>query len=265
MFLKSVRYQVRQSPRPVGDRPTPRHLMKTMPIPSARLTTRHPPKVGRKDILLADDHPLMRAGIKSLIHQQPDLRITAEASTPAEAFTHLSRQVPDLLLTDLQMPGRCGTEFIEDVLAVHPTLPILVLSMHDERLYAASVLNVGAQGYLMKGAAGEHLLQAIREVLNGDVFLSDTVKKDILRSLRTPGPRNSASPVKPLTNREFQIYQQIGMGKKPRDIADDFGLSVRTVDAHRCNMRNKLELEDLADLTLHAVRWVEANARGPRS
>jgi len=239
--------------------------MKTAPPLLSRAILRQPPKVGRKDILLADDHPLMRAGIRTLIHQQPDLRVTAEANTPAEAFTHLSRQVPDLLLTDLNMPGRSGTEFIEDVLALHPTLPILVLSMHDERLYAASVLNVGAQGYLMKGAAGEHLLQAIREVLSGDVYLSDSVKKDILRGLRTPAPRNSASPVKPLTNRQFQIYQQLGMGKKPREIAHDFGLSVRTIDAHRCTMRNRLELGDLADLTLHAVRWVEANARGPRS
>lgn len=239
--------------------------MKTANPLLSRPSLRHAPKVGRKNILLADDHPLMRAGIKTLIQQQPDLHVAAEASTPAEAFTHLSRQVPDLLLTDLQMPGRCGTEFIEDVLAVHPGLPILVLSMHNERLYAASVLDVGAQGYLMKDAAGEHLLKAIREVLSGDVYLSDTVKKDILRGLRTPGPRNSASPVKPLTNREFQIYQQIGMGKKPREIARAFGRSVRTIDAHRYNMRNKLELEDLADLTLHAVRWVEANAKGPRS
>jgi len=239
--------------------------MKITPKASEKAALRRTEKVGKKNILLVDDHPLMRAGIKQLINQEPTLNVYAEAGSPAEAFTQLTKKVPDLLLTDLCMPGRAGTEFIEDVLAVYPDLLILVHSMHDEKLYAESVVNVGAQGYLMKGEAGEYLLKALHEVFSGNVYLSEEVKRIILNGLKNPRPTNSKSPVKPLSNREFQIYEQIGEGLKPRETAAKYGLSIRTVDAHRCNIRAKLNLPDFAALTRHATLWVESNGKGPKS
>jgi DNA-binding NarL/FixJ family response regulator len=211
----------------------------------------------RRNILIVDDHPFMRAGLAQLIERQPDLHVSGEAGDPAEAIRALAKSKPDLILTDLTMPGRSGLEFIKDLKAADATLAILVVSMHDEVVYAERALRAGARGYIMKEAGGENLLAAIRQVLRGEVYVSPRMSARILDDLSARKPRGSSSPIEKLTDREFEVFQLIGHGKSTRDIATQLHLSTKTVDVHRSHIKEKLELKDVTALIRHAVRWVE--------
>ena len=225
--------------------------------PSASSAASAPAIPAKKRILLVDDHPFMRAGLAGLIDRQADLMVCGEAGNPAEAFQELQRSKPDLVLTDLTMPGRSGLEFIKDLLAAEPKLTVLVISMHDEVVQAERALRAGARGYIMKEAGGENLLTAIRQVLRGEVYVSPRMSARILEGLSGSKPRGSSSPIGKLTDREFEIFQLIGQGKSTRDIAEQLHLSTKTVDVHRSHIKEKLELRDVTALIRHAVRWVE--------
>ncbi|MFM1749050.1 MAG: hypothetical protein RLZZ188_2716 [Verrucomicrobiota bacterium] len=228
------------------------------PAPAAPETAPPP----RRRVLLVDDHPFMRAGLRQLIDRQSDLVVCGEAGNPAEAFQQLSRGRPDLVLTDLTMPGRGGLEFLRDLRAAHEDLAILVVSMHDEGVYAERALRAGARGYIMKEAGGENMLAAIRRVLGGEVYVSPRMSARILDALSTGRPRGSRSPIEQLTDREFEVFQLIGQGKSTRDIAAELHLSPKTVDVHRGHIKEKLELRDVTSLIRHAVRWVETRREG---
>jgi DNA-binding NarL/FixJ family response regulator len=231
--------------------------------PRARKTTsapkaeEHPPAQQKKRILLVDDHPFMRVGLASLIDRQPDMSVCGEAGNPAEAFKELPKCKPDLVLTDLTMPGRSGLEFIKDLKAAEPNLAILVISMHDEVVHAERALRAGARGYIMKEAGGENLLTAIRQVLRGEMYVSPRMSARFLENMSGAKPRGSTSPIEKLTDREFEIFQLIGQGKSTRDIAGQLHLSTKTVDVHRSHIKEKLDLKDVTALIRHAVRWVE--------
>jgi DNA-binding NarL/FixJ family response regulator len=241
------------SPRPKKARP--KHA-----VPAASSATEKP----RRRILVVDDHPFMRAGLAQLLDRQPDLQVSGEASNPVEAFRELARAKPDLVLTDITMPGRSGLEFIKDLQAAAPQLPILVISMHDEAIYAERVLRAGGRGYIMKEAGGENLLAAIRQILQGQVYVSPQMSAKILEGLSGKSPRASASPIGKLTDREFEVLLLIGAGKSTRDIASQLHLSTKTVDVHRGHIKEKLGLKDTTALVRHAVRWVETE-RGTQS
>jgi DNA-binding NarL/FixJ family response regulator len=224
-----------------------------------------PPKPAapaRKSVLLVDDHPFMRAGLRQLIDRQPDLLVCGEAGNPAEAFQQLAGRVPDLILTDLTMPGRGGLEFLRDLRAGHEKVPILVVSMHDEGVYAERALRAGARGYIMKEAGGENLLAALRRVLAGEIYVSPRMSARILDAISARRPRGSSSPIERLTDREFEVFQLIGQGKSTRDIAGELHLSPKTVDVHRGHIKEKLGLRDVTSLIRHAVRWVETRTEG---
>ena len=221
-----------------------------------------PAAPSRRRILLVDDHPFMRAGLAALIDRQADLMVGGEAGNPAEAFALLERTGADLVLTDLTMPGRSGLEFIKDLRAARPDLAILVVSMHDEVVFAERALRAGARGYIMKEAGGENLLAALRRVLSGEVYLSARMSARILEGLSVRRPRGSQSPIERLTDREFEVFQLIGQGKSTRDIAGQLHLSPKTVDVHRSHLKEKLGLRDATALIRHAVRWVETQGGG---
>lgn len=225
---------------------------KTVPVRSAGTQAS-----ARKKILLVDDHPMLRAGLAALVNQQLDLAVCAEADEPGKALQAIPRVKPDLVVTDLTMPGRGGLEFIKDVQAMHPGLPMLVVSMHDEMLYAERALRAGARGYLMKEAGGEKLLLAIRQILGGQVYVSERMSASLFDSMTTRRPRGSSSPIEKLSDREFQVFQLIGQGRNTRDMARQLSLSPKTVDVHRANIKEKLGLPDGTALVRHAVRWVE--------
>ena len=221
-----------------------------VPVSAAAAPVRH-------RILLVDDHPFMRAGLAQLIDHQPDMMVCGEAGNPVEAMQAVVSTKPDLVLSDLTMPGRSGLEFIKDLRAAHENLAILVVSMHDESVFAERSLRAGARGYIMKEAGGENLLAAIRQILRGEVYVSPRMSARILEGLSGSRPRGSSSPIEKLTDREFEVFQLIGQGKSTRDIAEQLHLSPKTVDVHRANIREKLELTDVTALIRHAVRWVE--------
>lgn len=226
---------------------------KSKPAPMASA----PAAAARKRILIVDDHPFMRAGLAQLIDRQPELMVCGEAGNPAEAQQFLAVKGADLVLSDMTMPGRSGLDFIKDLQALHAGLPILVVSMHDEVIYAERALRAGARGYIMKEAGGENLLAAIRQVLGGQVYVSARMSGLLLDSFSGRKSRDSASPFGVLTDREFEIYQLIGQGKNTREIATQLGLSSKTVDVHRSNVKTKLGLRDMTALVRHAVHWLE--------
>lgn len=210
----------------------------------------------RHRVFLVDDHPMMRAGLAALIRSQSDLDVVGEASDASSALSAIIAARPDLVVTDLTLPGRSGVELIKDLVAQLPSLRILVLSMHDEMVFAERVLRAGARGYLMKEAGGERLLVAIREVLDGRVSVSPRMAAALLDSLSGPQPRGGHSPIGRLSDREFQVFERIGQGMTPREIAAEMGISLKTVDVHRANLKTKLSLAHMSDLVGYAVRWV---------
>jgi DNA-binding NarL/FixJ family response regulator len=213
--------------------------------------------------LIVDDHPMTRDGLANLINKQPDLKVCCEAAEPAEALQKIAKGKPNLILSDITMPGRSGTEFIKDVVALHPGIPILVVSMHDELIYAERALRAGARGYIMKEAGGERMLEAVRCVLSGQVYVSKRLTSSMLDSFAGRRPRGSQSPIERLSDREFEIFQLIGQGKTTHDIATQLHLSPKTVDTHRAHIKDKLELGDTISLIRHAVRWYETQDAGP--
>jgi len=210
----------------------------------------------RRRVFLVDDHPMMRAGLAGLIQSQPDLEVVGEASDAPSALQDIISSLPDLVLTDLTLPGRSGIDLIKDLLAQRPELPILVLSMHDEMVHAERALRAGARGYVMKEAGGERLMAAIREVLIGKVSVSPRMASVLLDSFSGPRPRGGSSPIGKLSDREFEVFQRVGQGLTPREIAAEMGISLKTVDVHRAHLKSKLELAHMSDLVRFAVRWV---------
>ncbi len=212
----------------------------------------------RKRIMLVDDHPMMRAGLAQFINKQPDMETCCEFGNASDAFEGLRKFKPDLVLTDITLPDKSGIELIKDLLAADPKLPILVVSMHDETVYAERVLRGGARGYIMKESGGENLLLAIRQVLSGQVYVSPQISARILDNLSARKPRGSSSPIEKLSDREFEVFQLIGQGKGTRDIAKQLHLSPKTVEVHRGHIKEKLEIKDANALVHHAIRWVES-------
>lgn len=200
---------------------------------------------------------MMRVGLGHLIERQSDLTVCGEAANPAEALQTLLRARPDIILADLTMPGRSGLEFVKDLLAIAPQLAILVVSMHDEAVYAERALRAGARGYIMKEAGGEAVVTAIRQILGGQAYVSPAMSARILDNLSGKKPRGSTSPIEKLSDREFEVFQLIGQGKSTRDVAAQLHLSSKTVDVHRSHIKEKLGLHDTTALIRHAVRWVE--------
>lgn len=210
-----------------------------------------------KRILIVDDHPMMRQGLSQLICSEPDLAVCGEAGTASQAFAAVGQHKPDLALVDISLPGKNGLELIKDIHVMYPALPMLVVSMHDESLYAERVLRAGGRGYVMKQEGGKILMQAIRQVLAGQIYVSEKMSARILEMFSGGRREGDASPVGRLTDREFEVFQHIGQGKGTREIAGHLHLSVKTVEVHRANMKEKLGIKSATDLIRYAVRWVE--------
>lgn len=212
-------------------------------------------------ILVVDDHPMMRQGLAALINNEPDLIICCEAENAAQAMQAIAEKQPDLVLADITLPDKNGLELIKDIQAIHPGMRVLVISMHDESLYAERVLRAGGRGYIMKQEGGKRLMEGIRQVLAGQIYVSEKMSRRILEIFSGQGAGNSGgSPVEKLTDREFEVFQQIGAGKSTRDIAQKLHLSVKTVEVHRLHIKDKLGIKTAAELIRYAVRWVESEA-----
>jgi DNA-binding NarL/FixJ family response regulator len=213
-------------------------------------------KIRRMRVLIVDDHPMTRAGLAHMINHQPDMIVSGEAENAAQALAALEASEPDLILVDITLPGKSGLELIKDIKAMHPGLPVLVISMHDESLYADRVLRAGARGYITKHEGGEKLMRAIRCVLSGKIYVSEKMSAHILEIFS----RGQTTPQRPaienLSDREFEVFELIGEGLSAHQIAARLHLSAKTVDAHRANIKGKLKIQTSAELISFAARWI---------
>lgn len=224
------------------------------------------PKAARAHrILLVDDHPITRQGLTAMISNEADLRVCGEAEDAGSALNAVDKLRPDLVVADLSLPGRNGLELIKDMAAKHPGIPTLVLSMHDESLYAERAIRAGARGYLMKSAGGRAVLDAIRTILAGRIHVSPAVSTRILESISRPLPSQTPSVgaseesrIHNLSDREFEVFQLIGQGLGTREIAGRLNVSIKTIEAHRAHLKTKLLAKDATSLVREAVRWVES-------
>jgi len=235
--------------------------MKRTAAPAPATPPSPAPAAGKKKIFLADDHPITRQGIAVLINQEPDLTVCGEAASAASALDLIQKQKPDLAVIDISLKTSSGLELIKNLKALLPQLSILVMSMHDETLYAERALRAGAMGYVMKQDASEKVLSAIRTVLKGDFFISEKIKTRMLQ--QTVGhrrPEIAASPVEALSDREMEVFQLIGNGYSTREIATQLNLSVKTIDSYREHLKLKLHLDTGADLVRYAIQWVKSEA-----
>ncbi len=211
----------------------------------------------KKRVLIIDDHPMMRQGLAQLMNQEADLCVAWEAGNAAQAMSIISAHTPDIIIADISLPDKNGLELIKDIRVLCAT-PILVISMHDEKLYAERVLRAGGRGYIMKQEGGKMLMDAVRQVLNGQIYVSGRISAGILEGLSGRRSEVSNSGMEQLSDREFEVFRLIGEGQGTRDIAHKLHLSVKTVEAHRANIKEKLNLQSATELVRHAVRWVEA-------
>jgi two-component system invasion response regulator UvrY len=203
-------------------------------------------------VLLADDHGIVRAGLRRLIEESGDIRVIAEASDGQEAIRLAQSSLPDVAVVDISMPGMDGLEVIDQIHNRYPKLPVLVLTMHEEEQYVIRALNVGAAGYVTKRSAPEKLVEAIRKVHGGGRFLSDSAAETV--AARLSRGRSGPSPLDNLSNREIQVLRCLALGRTNREIADAYGLSIKTVDTYRSRLLAKLNLRNNAELSRFAIQ-----------
>jgi len=213
-----------------------------------------PPEAKR--IVIVDDHPLFRKGLEQLIHSDSAFAVCGEANNASEAMEVIRKLHPDLAIVDLSLPGANGIELIKNIRAEFPKLPILVLSMHDESLYALRALRAGAEGYVMKHEAMANVIQAIHEVFNGRPYLSPAMAAQVITKFAHRGSQSEADAVERLSDRELEILELIGKGNEVRQIAKLLHLSPKTVETHRAHIKEKLNLQNARQVTHFAVQWV---------
>jgi len=215
---------------------------------------------GRKHrILIVDDHPLFRHGIADLINAEPDMEVWGEADSAPAALEVIRNQTPDLVTIDISLRGANGIELLKSIKAEHARLPVLVLSMHDESLYALRALRAGARGYIMKQEALERVMSAIRHVLRGELYVSPSMSGRMIEEF-VQGNRSGTSIADKLTDRELEILQLIGHGHGVRQIAEELILSAKTVETHRAHIKEKLNYQTARELARFAVQWVDQQA-----
>lgn len=212
----------------------------------------------KRTILIVDDHPIVRHGLTQLLNQEPDLDVCMEAATASEAQAILERRRPDLVIADISLDGKNGLELVKSIRRCDTDLPILVLSMHDENLYAERALRAGANGYVMKQEASERVLDAARAVLNGDIYVSAKMASRIVRDVMAQPARGGGDAgFDRLSDRELEVFEWLGRGLSSAQIAGRLQLSAKTIETYRSHIKRKLHLVSSGELVQHAVNWVE--------
>ena len=217
---------------------------------------RDPPEAKR--IVIVDDHPLFRKGLQEMIHSDGTFAVCGEAGNASEAMEVIRKLLPDMMIVDLSLPGANGIELIKNIRAEFPKLPILVLSMHDESLYAVRALRAGADGYVMKHEAMANVIQAIREVFNGRPYLSPAMAAQVITKFAHRQAEGETDAVERLSDRELEILELIGKGHEVRQIAKLLHLSPKTVETHRAHIKDKLDLKNSREVARFALQWLSA-------
>jgi DNA-binding NarL/FixJ family response regulator len=214
-----------------------------------------PVQTGKKAVLVVDDHPLMRQGLALLINQQQDMLVCGEAEEAQAAMQAIAHLHPDIMILDISLTGPDGLELLKHVRATNPDLPVLVLSMHDEAIYAERALRARANGYIMKQEATEKVLIAVRRILNGEIYLSERMSNKLLQQYIGGGPSMIQSRIASLSDRELEVFRLIGEGQATREIAEKLHLSIKTVETYQAHIKEKLALRSGRELIQHAIQW----------
>jgi DNA-binding NarL/FixJ family response regulator len=210
----------------------------------------------KRKVLLVEDHPVVRHGLRAVIDDEADLNVCGEAASNAEGLSQMKKLRPDVAVIDITLGDDNGLDLIKQAHEQFPTLPLLALSMHDEAVYGERVLRAGAKGYIMKKEATEKLLTAIRRVLDGEMYVSESMAARLVSKLVNPGAAKDAEPsVDSLSEREFQVFRLIADGVGPSEIAQRLSVSVKTVETHREHIKEKLGLKTGAELTRYSLQW----------
>jgi DNA-binding NarL/FixJ family response regulator len=214
-------------------------------------------KDNRKRVLLVDDHAVVRYGMAQIINQQSDLVVCGEEEDAAHALSAIGKLKPDLVIADISLKDSSGLELMRNIKAQYSGLPVLVVSTHDESVYAEIAFRAGALGYLMKAEALDKIVSAIRRVLSGNVYVSDALAAKMLQQQVRGQKDIEQSPVKGLSDRELEVFQLIGQWKKTKEIAQELHLSIKTIEYYREQIKQKLNLNSAVELIQHATAWVQ--------
>jgi len=215
----------------------------------------------KRRVLIVDDHPLMRQGLEQLINQQPDLAVCGEAEDVSQALQQTSELKPDVVIVDLSLRGSDGIELIRSLHLQYSQLPVLVLSMHDEAIYAERALKAGAWGYIMKQEATNQVLSAVRRVLAGEIHVSQQVSSRIMQGMVGGSGSSQRSPIERFSDRELEVFRKIGRGAATKEIATELHLSVKTIETYYAHIKEKLRLRSQRELVQHAIQWIMQNER----
>lgn len=210
-------------------------------------------------VFIVDDHPLVREGLTNLINQQSDLIVCGEAKDSAEAIAGIAEERPDVAIIDISLVNESGLELIKHLMKQFPQLAVVVLSMHDEALYAERALRAGARGYVMKHETSKSVLASIRRVLAGDIYISERIVNRMALRLTSARRPLTSSPVERLSDRELEIFRLLGQGRTPSEIARDLNLSLKTVQAYCARAKEKFGVTSLTELLRAAIRWDDAS------
>lgn len=214
----------------------------------------------KKQVFLVDDHPIVRQGLIKLIEQEDGLEVCGEAGSVTEALEALKNLGPDVILVDISLEDSNGLELIKMVDDLGLQIPMLVLSMHDEALYAEHALRSGASGYVMKQAASNTLIQAIEKVLDGEIYVSKTMSSQMLKMAFRSSGEDTRTGTETLSLRELEVFELIGRGNSTREIAEQLNLSVKTIETYRAHIKDKLQLRSGTELMQRAIHWVETES-----
>jgi DNA-binding NarL/FixJ family response regulator len=211
-------------------------------------------------LLIVDDHPLFREGLRQIIERDPELTVCGEAANAAEALQAIPELKPDLVLVDISLGTSSGIDLIKTIKNQYDDLPLLVVSMHDESLYAERSLRAGAMGYVMKHEPGKTVKAAIHKVLGGEIYLSDKMSSAIISRFMRGEDDRPASPIEILSDRELEVFRMLGQGKGTRQIAQDLNVTIATVNSFRNRIKEKLHLKSATEVMLHAIQWSREEA-----
>jgi DNA-binding NarL/FixJ family response regulator len=244
---------------PTPKTPPPTKAEETAPAPAAAPVKPDKPS-GRVRVMLVDDHPLMRQGMKTLIEQHKRFEVCGEADNAPRALELVAKLQPDLAVVDISLQSTNGIELTKGLRGLCPTMQVLIISMHDENVYAERALRAGAMGYVMKHEAGDKIIAAMEQILEGEVHLSDRVKSRMLHRFVQHRADVLISPMEKLSDREMEVFQLLGNGYGTREIANLLNLSVKTIDSYREHLKEKLGLPTGNDLVRHAIQWTKSQS-----
>jgi DNA-binding NarL/FixJ family response regulator len=212
--------------------------------------------LGKTRVFVVDDHPIVRQGLSQLINREPDLMVCGEAEDARTALDRVGPSKADILIVDVSLEGPDGIELLKTIRGRDAKLPVLMLSMHDESLYAERALRAGANGYIMKQEATDRVLIAIRQILSGEVYVSDRMAQKLVHQFIGGSGAGKRTAMEQLTDRELEVFRLIGQGHGTRQIAQELHLSVKTVESYYAHIKEKLSLKNARELVQHAVQWV---------